>query len=153
MSKRSDGGTRGRNGGQFGGGCGGVEAGLEVAGLECFFGGAIECMKLQSELETGAGEGKEFDICSVCLEVGREDAVEILRWPKRVVWSLPREDLRNLFSISVPLHLSSSIDEFEGTFSQHCFRQSQTQEAGLWISSLHSSALRSRDVHTCLVEF
>jgi hypothetical protein len=43
--ERSDGGTRGRKGGQFGEGCGGVEAGLAVAGLECFLGGAMECVK------------------------------------------------------------------------------------------------------------
>ena len=42
MSKRSEGGTRGRKGGQLGGGCGGAEAVLEVAALECFLGGAME---------------------------------------------------------------------------------------------------------------
>jgi hypothetical protein len=42
VSERSEGGTRGRKRGQFGGGCGGAEAVLEVAGLECFLGGAIE---------------------------------------------------------------------------------------------------------------
>jgi hypothetical protein len=43
--ERSDLGTRGRKGGQSGGGCGGFDAG-RVAGLECFLGGAMECMKV-----------------------------------------------------------------------------------------------------------